>query len=386
MTDNKKFELSTFVSYTEVIPNIVEDTNSHLDLSKNPRDVKEYLDKFIIGQHEAKKVLSIAACHRGVRLMTKHATGKSCIEKSNILLLGPTGCGKTLLIKTLAAAVGAVCIVEDATTFTATGYVGREITDIFEHLLSTCISRHPALPNESLKEWGTRIKLIAESSVIYIDEIDKISQPAGRHTNKFSVEIQEELLKIIEGTLVQLQPTRDKRLSSAERLQIDEIDTTDMLFIAGGSFHGLEEIIQKRTASSTIGFGGKVHSVEVDKDILCEANNDDLIKFGVIPEFLGRFHTHVGLKSLTESDLVDILTLSEGNQVDQYTHLFHYYNRAIVFTPKALLKIASIAIKSKAGARGLKRIMERSLRDFMFEVPDEGFGPPIEIEEEHIRE
>lgn len=378
MSEHPKYEIMRFVNLMDEMEVPHEEVYGRTP-SKPPKEIKEYLDQYVIGQHEAKKVLSTAVFNRDMRLLNREtAMDDITIDKSNVLMLGPTGSGKTYVIETLAKHLNIPYISEDATTFTSSGYVGRDLADIFDRILVAAMTLYPYSSHDHSKDYSAIIKQMAEGGIIYIDEVDKLKHQGGNN-DVGTIAVQEELLKVLEGSVVQLGGTKSswKKATGAESLDIKELDTSNILFIIGGSFYGIEEIVAKRVESSSMGFGGKVFSKKKDLNILHKVTTEDLIQFGIIPELIGRFPIQVSFNSLTEKDLVDILKGAKNNLIQQYTRLFHCYGREIVFSKRALKKIASLAIKSRTGARGLKRIMDASLRDIMFEAPSDPFGPVI---------
>ena len=321
----------------------------------SPAEIFEVLQDYVIGQQHAKRVLSVAVHNHYKRLNHAGATGDVELSKSNILLVGPTGCGKTLLAQTLARIIDVPFCMADATTLTEAGYVGEDVENIVLKLLQAA-------------DYNVER---AQRGIVYIDEIDKISRKSDNPsiTRDVSGEgVQQALLKIMEGTVASVPPQGGRKHPQQEFLQVD---TTNILFIVGGAFAGLEKIISMRGKGTAVGFGADVRDPDERRqgDVLREVEPDDLTKFGLIPEFVGRLPVIATLEDLDDAALIKILTEPKNALVKQYQRLFEMEGVGLSFTEDALAAIAAKAIARKTGARGLRSIMEGILLDTMFDLP-----------------
>ena len=337
------------INISHKIINDVEVEELDLENIPYPKEIKEFLDDYVIGQEHSKEVLSVSAYNHYKRIIFDK---EDEIEKSNCIVVGPTGSGKTLLAQTLAKKLSVPFAIADATTLTEAGYVGEDVESVIERLLNTC-------------DWNVEL---AEKGIVFIDEIDKKTRSSESNTSTKDISgegVQQALLRLIEGTTVKVSTNGSKRMD-----EFIEFNTKNVLFVCSGSFVGLDQIVKKRMNKTSIGFNQKVgEKFKSDEWLEC-VEHRDLIEFGLIPEFVGRLPNLIHLKSLSETQMVEVLQNAKGSVLKQMQKLLEFDDIQIDFSKQYLKDVANLAIDKKVGARGLKSIIETSLHTIMFRAPD----------------
>ena len=334
--------------------NTKEETTTEIKL-RTPAELKAILDEYVIGQERAKKVLSVAVYNHYKRIFRHHEIDDDTeLNKSNVLLIGPTGSGKTLLAQTISKYLDVPLAIADATSLTEAGYVGDDVENVVTRLVQAA--------NGDIKK--------AERGIIFIDEVDKVARMSENRsiTRDVSGEgVQQALLKIVEGSVVNVPPKGGRKHPGQDALQVD---TTNILFICGGAFDGLEDIIKKKQGANILGFNQGKNSKKENEKVLSKVEADDLVKYGLIPELIGRLHMLATLNEITEDDMVHILTEPKNALIKQYIKLFEMDDVKLEFEKPALKELARLAIERKTGARGLRSILEDIMLDIMYNIPE----------------